>query len=185
MAQPPLANDGDPDLYEQRPLPRRWPPDDLNPRGGYVQQPSYTPRPPGTYYSGPEQHGAAGQPALRNSALAIISTVCGIAALVLAGATFVTYPVLAAVGAGAIGITNANYVEWVALAMIPAACIVFVPAAAAIVTGSVGLRRIKRSGGRQGGRKMANTGMILGIIAPCVIPVPLLLESVFMIGMGA
>lgn len=185
MAHPPLGNDWDLHPDEQHPLPARWPPDDPNPGVGSAQQPPYTPRPPGTYWSRPDPYVAAGQSAPRNNPLAVMSTACGVAALVLAGATFVTYPVLVAVGAGVMGITNANYVEWLALAMIPAACIVFVPAAVAIITGSVGLRRITRSGGRQPERERANTGIILGIVAPCVAPVPLLLVFVFMIGMGA
>lgn len=107
--------------------------------------------------------------------LAVISMICGIAALL----PVVGYPVGIVVGAMAmqLSVANGSYNEFEALAFLPALGVVLLPGLAAIVTGSVGLKRLGRWRGMKSRRAMARTGQICGIAAFGVIPI-LLLELV-------
>jgi hypothetical protein len=160
--------------YRQQPSPPRWPPEDTYCGGRYERPPTYDPWPPGT------SRGARALAAQLKKALAVISMISGIAALMFMFAGAVGYPGSVVSAAG--GMSAARYTQYGTSALIDAGSLVVLPGVLAFITGLVGLIWMGVSGGMKGGRGMAITGLTCGLAALCLGPLFLLFEFAIVVG---
>jgi hypothetical protein len=147
MTQPPTIENDDPDPSRQHPVVTTWPPEHAYPGGGYQPPGTFSPRPPGTYADASGRYARAALPARRKNRLALISMICGIAGLVL----FVVdtcVPLLAGGGDWVFAVWGVGFLLGVA----------------ALITGLIARKQVKRSDRIEGGSRYAITGIVTGAV---------------------